>query len=70
VTPEQVADAILGLEQHDVHYILWSPRELDSIPDWAAPSEDHLGPLRDYLHSYYRKVKIFTNSDEIWERNN
>ena len=69
VTPEQVADTILGLKQHEVHYILWSPRELDTIPDWAAPSEDHLGPLRDYLHSHYRVVKTFTNSDEIWERN-
>jgi hypothetical protein len=69
VTPEQVADTILGLEQHEVHYILWSPRELDTIPYWATPAGDHLGPLRDYFYSHYRVVKVLMNSDEIWERN-
>jgi hypothetical protein len=67
-TPEQVAEATRGLERHRVRYVVWSPSILDTIPDWEKPSDNHLGPLRDYLHRYYRLVKVFPNSDEVWER--
>jgi len=67
-TPGQVAEVIRGLEQHQVRYIVWSPSSLDTIPDWESPSDDHLSPLRDYFHRCYRRVKVFTNSDEVWER--
>ena len=67
-TPEQVRQVIQGLEQHQVRYIQWSPRLLDRIPDWEDPSEDHLGPLRDYLHDHYRPVKVFPDSEQVWER--
>jgi len=30
---------------------------------------DHLGPLRDYLHSRYHVAKRFSGSLEVWERN-
>ena len=66
-TPEQVAEAARGLEQHHVRYVVWSPSTLDTIPDWERPSDNHLGPLRDYIHRHYRLVKVFTNSDEVWE---
>lgn len=66
-TPEQVADAARGLEQHRARYVVWSPF-LDTIPDWERPSDNHLGPLRDYIRRHYRRVKVFTNSDEVWER--
>lgn len=67
-TPAQkVPEVIRGLEQHQVHYILWSP-ELDEIPKWEDPSDDHLGPLRDYMRSRYRVVKVFADSQEVWER--
>lgn len=68
-TPEQVMDVIRALQQHPVRYILWSPRGLDTIPEWEDPSDDHLGPLRDYIHRHYHVVKVFTNSDGIWQRN-
>jgi hypothetical protein len=67
-TPEQVAEVMRSLEQHRVHYVLWSYEDLDRVPDWEDPSDDHLGPLRDYIHSHYRVVKVFVNNDEIWER--
>jgi hypothetical protein len=67
-TPEQVAEVIQGLERHHVHYVAWSPPELDVIPAWENPSEDPLGPLRDYLHSHYQLVKVLANADQIWER--
>jgi hypothetical protein len=66
--PEQVAEVIRGLEQHQVRYILWSPQALDTLPSWENPSDAHLGPLRDYVHSDYTVVKVFPNADEIWER--
>lgn len=65
-TPEQVTVAAKGLELHRVRYVVWSP-SLDTIPDWERPSDSHVGPLRDYVHRHYRLVKVFTNSDEVWE---
>jgi hypothetical protein len=67
-TTEQVAEAARGLERHQVRYVVWSPSQLDTIPDWEGPADNHLGPLRDYLHHHYRVVKVFANSDEVWER--
>jgi hypothetical protein len=70
-TVDQVADVIRGLKQHLVRYILWSRNNgdnLDTIPSWENSGDDHLGPLRDYVHSHYRVVKVFANSDEIWEK--
>jgi hypothetical protein len=67
-TPEQVAEVIQGLERHHVHYVAWSPPELDVMPAWENPSEDPLGPLRDYIHKHYQLVKVLTNADQIWER--
>ncbi len=66
-TVEQVQEVISGLQQHQVRFILWRPDALDEPPGWDSPSGAHLGPLRDYIHSHYRLVKIFANSDEIWE---
>jgi hypothetical protein len=51
-----------------VRYVLWEHGDLDAIPDWEDPTDDHLGPLLDYIHRYYHAVKVFSNADEIWER--
>jgi hypothetical protein len=67
-TPEQVENVVRSLQQHPVRYVLWSPSALDVIPAWEDPSDDHLGPLRDYLRHHYRVVKVFRNSDEMWEK--
>jgi len=66
-TPEQVAEVIQGLEQHQVRYILWSP-DLDVLPTWENPSDAPLGPLRYYIRSHYRVVKASPGDDTIWER--
>ena len=29
---------------------------------------DHLGPLRDYIHSQLHVVKVFPDTAEIWEK--
>ncbi|HMD83179.1 MAG TPA: hypothetical protein VKO18_00600 [Terriglobia bacterium] len=67
-TPEQVADVIRGLEQHHVRYISWDVVELGAASDWGNPADHRLGPLWNYIHSHYRMVKVFADSDEIWER--
>ena len=67
--PEQVADIVRGLERHQVRYILWSPQALDVSQSSENPSNDYLGPLRNYVHSHYILVKTFANSDQAWENN-
>jgi hypothetical protein len=67
-TPGQVVEAIRGLKQHQVRYIFWIPY-LNIIPKWENPSDAHLGPLRDFIHSHYQKVKVFADSTEVWEKN-
>ncbi len=67
-TTGQVAEVIQGLEKHKVRYLLWEHTDLDAVPDWEDPSDAHLGPIFDYIHSHYQAVKVFTNADEIWER--
>jgi hypothetical protein len=69
-TQEQVADAIRDLRRHRPRYIMWSPEYLDAFTKWQDPSEDHLGPFRDYLRAHYRVTKVFPDSDAIWESRN
>jgi hypothetical protein len=37
-------------------------------PAWENSSDDHLGPLREYIHSSCIRVKVFEGSTEVWER--
>lgn len=67
--PEQVAEVIRSLERHQVRYILWSPQALDALQPPETLAEDYVKPLRDYVHSHYTLVKIFSNSDEAWANN-
>jgi hypothetical protein len=67
-TAEQVTEVIRGLEQHQVRYVMWLHEDLDTLPDWEDPSDDHLGPLRNYIHSHYQRVRVFADSNEVWEK--
>jgi hypothetical protein len=67
-TREQVTEAIRGLEQHQVRYIVWRAPERDTIPARGNPSDGTLGPLWDYVHNNYRRVRIFGKVDAVWER--
>jgi hypothetical protein len=66
--PEHVAEVVRSLEQHPTRYIAWSPADVELIHPAVNPSEDHLQPLREYVRSRYRLVKVFANSEEIWEK--
>ncbi|HEX3472846.1 MAG TPA: hypothetical protein VHT28_16820 [Silvibacterium sp.] len=65
--PEYVELAVQQVDRKQVKYVLWSPR-LDHPDDPTRPWEDHLGPFRSYLKSRYRRVHVFSNDDEVWER--
>jgi hypothetical protein len=65
--PEYVELTVRQVEQQQVKYILWSPR-LVSLNEPHRYGQDHLGPFRAFLNSHYRRVQIFSDRDEIWER--
>jgi len=65
--PEYVALTVRQVEQQQVKYILWSPR-LVSPDEPHRYGQDHLGPFRAFLTSHYRRVQVFSDRDEIWER--
>jgi hypothetical protein len=66
--PEFVQRSIVQLDARAVHYILWSQR-LNAPGDHEPPTSS-LSPLRTYIHEHYRRVKVFGDLDEIWERDN
>lgn len=67
--PEEVADAIGGLEKFHVRFVSWYIG-LDREKDAALhPEGNHLAPIREYLHEHYRLAETFANGDQMWERN-
>ena len=67
--PEEVADAIQGLEKFHVRFVSWYIG-LDREKDAARhPEGNHLAPIRLYLQERYHVAQTFANGDQIWERN-
>jgi hypothetical protein len=64
--PEDVQRTVQELGDKQVQYVLWT--EYNDYPDAKYQSAYHLSPLRDYLHDRYRRVHVFSDQDEIWER--
>ena len=64
--PEDVQRTVQELGDKQVQYVLWT--EYNDYPDAKYQSAYHLPPLRDYLHDRYRRVHVFSDQDEIWER--
>jgi hypothetical protein len=66
--PEEVQDAIQGLEKFQVRFVSWYSG-LDHETEAARhPEGNHLGPMREYLLKHYRIAQTFSNGDQIWER--
>jgi len=63
--PEQVADLVGGLEEHQVRFVSWYAG-LDNESRGSAG--DHLAALREELRERYRVAARFANDDTIWER--
>lgn len=67
--PEWVGEVLEGLEAHQVHYILWEPHAgIHTVAGLHSAPGDHLDPLREYLQHSFRRVEVFANGGEIWER--
>jgi hypothetical protein len=67
--PEEVADAIQGIEKFHVRFVSWYIG-LDREKDAARhPEGNHLAPIRQYLREHYHLAQTFSNGDQIWERN-
>ena len=67
--PEQVTGVLQDLEKRRVRLILWNS-ELDKS---CSPTGDHIQPVRNYLHTHYRKIATFkenitSQDDTVWER--
>jgi hypothetical protein len=65
--PEFVSRALEGLGHHQPQYLLWSPA-LDYPDNPKRPWDDHLDPIRNYLHRRYTEVHIFSDGSQVWER--
>ena len=67
--PEEVADAIEGLEEFQVRFVSWYvglDREKEA---GRHPEGNHLAPLRLYLRQHYHVAQTFSTGDQMWERN-
>lgn len=65
--PEFVALTVRQLQQTQVKYILWSP-VLNGPLNPKRAWEDHLEPIRTYMHEHYTVVHVFSDRDEVWQR--
>jgi hypothetical protein len=67
--PEEVADAIQGIDKFHVRFVSWYVG-LDRERDAARhPEGNHLAPIRQYLQEHFHVAQTFANGDQTWERN-
>ncbi len=67
--PEEVADAIQGIDKLHVRFVSWYIGLDHEKEPMRHPEGDHLAPIRIYLREHYHVAEIFANGDQIWERN-
>jgi hypothetical protein len=67
--PEEVQDAVQALEKHQVRFVSWYSGLDHEAEAVLHPAGDHLGPVRSYLREHYHVAEVFSNGDQIWERN-
>jgi hypothetical protein len=65
--PEYVTLAMQQMERHQVKYILWSQRLLSDSEQYSD-GQDSLDPFRAFMTTRYKRVHVFANGEEIWER--
>jgi hypothetical protein len=64
--PEQVSAVITALELRRPPLMILLSKE--SFLHREATGANHLQPFYSYLYQHYRRVKVFSNSYEAWER--
>lgn len=66
--PEYVEWSIRQLDAKAVRYVVWS-RSLEPAIAQKDNSGNHLAAFRAYLEEHYRRVRTFSDADQLWERN-
>jgi hypothetical protein len=64
--PEQIAAAVNDLERTRTPLLVLRPAMY--IPHLLGNRADHLQPFQDYVYLHYRRTKVFSNGDEVWQR--
>jgi dolichyl-phosphate-mannose-protein mannosyltransferase len=59
--------AVQELKARPTRLVLWPPR-LDYPVDPNRPMTAHIVPLRSYVHAAYRRVHVFPDGEEVWEK--
>jgi hypothetical protein len=59
--------AVQELNARPTRLVLWPPR-LDYPIDPYRPRTSHIVPLRSYIHAAYRRVHVFPDGEEVWEK--
>jgi hypothetical protein len=67
LNPEWDKRAVQQLEAKQVRYVFWTGR-LDYPINPRHPGTANIVPLRAYLHANYRRVRVFPDGEEAWER--
>lgn len=65
---DEVVLTIQQLEVKQVPYVVWAAR-LGSMDNLSVRPNDHVVPLRAYLHSHYSEEHTFPDGDQVWQRN-
>jgi hypothetical protein len=58
---------LVQTDRNCVKYILWHPQFTGSV-DVPEDERDTLTAFRVYMIQHYKRVQVFTNQDQIWER--
>jgi hypothetical protein len=64
--PEYVRRSIAELDAKEIRYVLWSTL-LEDVR--VEDGLDGVVVLRDYVHERYHRIHVFTDGEQVWERN-
>jgi hypothetical protein len=63
---EHIDRSIMAIEAKRIPFLVL--RSYASFKNTPGYEEEHLRPLQDYVGSHYRRIRVFTTGDEIWQR--
>ena len=64
--PEHIARSIVALESNRIPLlVLRTYKQFENTTDYEP---EHIRPFLEYVDGHYRKTRIFSTGDEVWER--
>jgi hypothetical protein len=64
--PEHIARSIVALESNRIPLLVL--RTYKQFENTAGYEPEHIRPFLEYVDGHYRKTRIFSTGDEVWER--